>query len=234
MTELIIIAGGVAGLTIWGCMMYQILPSGLPDIEDQEIEKDDTESSRKKRAGRVPLPRGYVYCIQIFLNAAVAAMLALYYHRDPDDILLTVGTISFLWPCAYMDRRVQLIPNRILLYAIIVRAVWFAIEAFLFPGLIFIILLSSVIAAFALMAASLLCKVVSPGSVGMGDVKLLGVTGLFLAMDKVWGAVFAGLIIMFCVCVFLLVTKRAARSSRIAFAPFLLAGTVLGAILMGI
>jgi len=167
-------------------------------------------------------------------NLLVACVLDNYYGAKADHILLTLGTLSFLWPCALIDRRMHLIPNRILILAVLVRTAWFVLEAVIWPEEAQIILLSSGLCALIMFLTSMLCRLLIPKSVGMGDVKILAVMGAYLGMDKIWGAIFSSFIVLFFVCLFLLITRRANRSSEIAFAPFLLIGTILGALLTGI
>ena len=191
-------------------------------------DSEDVEPFHKEISG--PL-----FLLIVFAwNIAVSCMLSLYYQSDIDDIILTLATLAFLWPCAVIDCRVHLIPNRILGIALIIRGAWFAIEAIILPETIGIVLLSSFIAGTMLLFTSFLCKVLIPHSLGMGDVKILAVMGLYLGMDKIWGAVFSGFFILFIVCLVLLALRRADRKTEIAFAPFLLAGTLLGAFLTGI
>jgi prepilin signal peptidase PulO-like enzyme (type II secretory pathway) len=68
----------------------------------------------------------------------------------------------------------------------------------------------------------------------MGDIKLLGVTGLYMGLDKIGSLMFPTLILMFFVSLYLLTVKKVSRSTEIAFAPYLLVGTILSAFLMGV
>jgi leader peptidase (prepilin peptidase)/N-methyltransferase len=74
-----------------------------------------------------------------------------------------------------------------------------------------------------------------PAGMGLGDVKLAGVLGLYLGWLG-WGSLLAGGFLGFflgaVVGVGLMIAKRAGRKSRIPFGPFMLAGALL-AILWG-
>lgn len=165
---------------------------------------------------------------------AVALFLPLFYGLDWTDVLRTLLMLAVLWACAWSDTQVCLIPNRVLALGSLLGAVLLGVEILFRPQQIRYYLLRVAIAAVALLFTALLCRLVSPRAVGMGDVKLLAVLGFCLGMDLVWPALFFSFLLLFVVCVFLLLTRRAKRTDSIPFAPFLLAGTLLAAFLTGI
>ena len=166
-------------------------------------------------------------------NLAVALVLYLFYHTS----ILTIGRVllllSLLWVCAWTDWKAYLIPNRILLGGLILRVCYLGMEALIMPENLRYMALSSIVAGTALFVADLLCRLVSSGSIGGGDLKLFAVMGLYLGTETVWDVVLLTLLVSFVCSVFLLVTKRANRKSVLPFAPFLLIGTVLAALLTG-
>lgn len=168
------------------------------------------------------------------LHIGMVCMLSQYYHTAACDILRTLVMCSILWPCAWADRCAFLIPNRVLLAGCAICALQMGAEILLDPAQAIYILLRSGIAALALLAATLLCRLLSPQAIGMGDSKLLAVMGFCLGMELVWGAVFFSLLFVFFYGVFVLATKRAKRTDSIPFAPFLLIGTITAAFLTGI
>lgn len=165
---------------------------------------------------------------------AVALFVPLYYGVGGVDLLRTLLMVDILWACAWSDAQVCLIPNRVLVLGSLVGTALLGMEILWQPQQFRYRVLRVAIAAGALLLTALLCRVVSPRAVGMGDVKLLAVMGFCLGMDLVWPALFFSFVILFAVCVFLLVTRRAKRTDSIPFAPFLLAGTLLAAFLTGI
>ena len=218
-------------LSAWGCGIFFLLPEYLGNPLLEGYGKSEEAASQESRVFRPPI---YIFVLLTACNLIVCCMLYFYYNCSSDNIILTTATISFLWSCAYVDFKVHLIPNKILLISILLRIAWLLVEILLPDTNILFILLSSLIAAAALIITSLLCRLLIPNSVGMGDVKILGVMGLYLGMDKVWGALFLAFFTLFVACVFLLITKKASRKSEVAFAPFLLAGTIIGALAVGI
>lgn len=165
---------------------------------------------------------------------AVALFLPLFYGVDRTDALRTLLMLAVLWACAWSDAQVCLIPNRVLMLGSLLAAMLLGAEILIRPQQIRYYVLRVVIAAVALLLTALVCRLVSPRAVGMGDVKILAVMGFCLGMDLVWPALFFSFVLLFAVCVFLLLTRRAKRTDSIPFAPFLLAGTLLAAFLTGI
>jgi len=90
-------------------------------------------------------------------------------------------------------------------------------------------LLRAVLAGLVLFVVYLMLALVSPGGAGLGfgDVKLAGLLGLFLGWVG-WGPVFVSVLAAFLIggviALLLLVTRRASRSSHIAFGPSMILG----------
>jgi len=88
----------------------------------------------------------------------------------------------------------------------------------------------ALLAMVALAGAFYLLALASPGALGLGDVKLVGVLGLLLGWLS-WAAVIAGVFLGFVVAavagIGLLVTRRAGRKDTIPFGPYLLLGALL-------
>lgn len=167
-------------------------------------------------------------------NAAVGLFLAGYYKLGTVDILRTLLILGVLWACAWADARAFLIPNRVVAMGAAAGVLVLLVEILRNPGTALYQAINVVAAAVAMLVASLLCRIISPKSIGMGDVKLLAVMGICLGMGLVWSAVFCSLIVLFCYCCFLLLTKRAAKSDSVPLAPFLLLGTLVAAFITGI
>lgn len=86
------------------------------------------------------------------------------------------------------------------------------------------------LAGAALLAASYYAlALLRPGGVGLGDVKLAGVLGLYMGWIG-WAEIVSGTLIAFVVAavaaVTLIAVGRATRASRLPFGPFMLAGTL--------
>ena len=152
--------------------------------------------------------------------AAVLVMVAFLY--------LAAITIAL----ALIDLDVHKLPNVIVIPAYGVSAALLAAASLLSGD--FGPLIGSGIAMTALFAVYLIMAIVYPGGMGLGDVKLAGVLGIYLGWAG-WGAVAVGAFSAFLLAgvfsIILIATKRAGRKSGIPFGPWMFAGAWLGIVL---
>jgi leader peptidase (prepilin peptidase)/N-methyltransferase len=131
---------------------------------------------------------------------------------------------------AMIDLDTHTLPNKILLPAYPVGAVLLTAAALAGgdPGR----LLSALIGAAALFGLYLALALISPGGMGLGDVKLAGVLGLYLGWLG-WAPLGVGAFGAFLLGgvfgIGLLVTRKAGRRSSIPFGPWMLLAAWLGA-----
>jgi leader peptidase (prepilin peptidase)/N-methyltransferase len=92
-------------------------------------------------------------------------------------------------------------------------------------------LVRAVIAMAALAIAYFLMAIVYPGGMGMGDVKLAGLLGIYLGWVG-WGPLIVGALAAFVLGgifgIILMLVGRATRKTGIPFGPWMLAGALLG------
>jgi leader peptidase (prepilin peptidase) / N-methyltransferase len=88
----------------------------------------------------------------------------------------------------------------------------------------------------AALALLLVIHLISPRGMGMGDVKLAGVLGLFLgflSIGRVFVGLFLGFVLGAVIGVLLIATRIKSRKDRIPFGPFLAAGALLSVLVGG-
>jgi leader peptidase (prepilin peptidase)/N-methyltransferase len=126
---------------------------------------------------------------------------------------------------AVVDLQHRLLPNRVLLPA-------FGAGAILLTGAAVLeeewsALLRAGLGAVVLFAVFLVLALISPRSLGMGDVKLAGLLGLYLGWLG-WGAVVvgaaAGFVVQALVAMLLLAGRRIGLRSELPFGPAMLLG----------
>ena len=153
----------------------------------------------------------------------------------PGMIAATLALVAFLYlaavsvTLALIDLDVRRLPNAIVLPSYIVAAALFGAASILtadYSGLI-----RAAIAMAALVIAYFLMAVVKPGGMGLGDVKLAGVIGIYLGWVG-WGPLAVGALAAFILggvyALVLILSRRATRKSGVPFGPWMLAGAWLG------
>jgi len=148
---------------------------------------------------------------------------------------VAVALVAFLYLAAVsvaltmIDLDTHTLPNRIVLTA-------YPIGATLLTGAAVMAgeaerLLPALIGAAALFGLYLLMALLYPGGMGLGDVKLAGMLGLYLGWLG-WGPLAVGAFSAFLLgglfSLVLVITRRANRKSGIPFGPWMLAGAWLG------
>ena len=138
-------------------------------------------------------------------------------------VLVTAGVLL-----ALVDARHQLLPDRAVLPALGAGVVLLAVAAGVtgeWPAL-----LRAVAAAAVLFAVFLVLALVSPGALGLGDVKLAALLGLYLGWLG-WSQVLTGAVAAFVVqavvALVLLAVRRVGRRDALPFGPAMLIGTAL-------
>jgi leader peptidase (prepilin peptidase) / N-methyltransferase len=155
-----------------------------------------------------------------FLTAAVFVAVAAARGADP-ELALELPFAAMLIAVAGIDLEHRIVPNKILLPA----AIWaIAGAAVIRTG----DLPELLIAGAAAFVVLLLAALAYPAGMGMGDVKLVGVMGLYLGY-AVAPAMFAGFLAGSLVGLGMLARHgSAARKMGVPFAPFLALGGLLG------
>lgn len=132
---------------------------------------------------------------------------------------------------AYVDVRVHLLPNAIVLpsYPIVLVLLGFGALVSGAWGA----LLRAAICGAVLWVLFTVIVLIYPAGMGFGDVKLAGLLGLGAGWFSV-ASVVLGLVLSFClgglVSLLLVLTRRAGRRSAVPFGPFLLAGFLVAAL----
>jgi leader peptidase (prepilin peptidase)/N-methyltransferase len=130
---------------------------------------------------------------------------------------------------ALIDIDTHKLPNTIVLPSYIVGGALFAAAGIVSGNLA--ALLGAAIGMAALFVAYLIMALAYPAGMGLGDVKLAGVLGLYLGWLG-WEAVVVGAFAAFVLggffALILIVLRRAGRKSGIPFGPWMLLGTWVG------
>lgn len=171
--------------------------------------------------------------IAIALSFLTIAFL-MYMNMQESSILKTVKFLSllyFLFILGWIDIKTRRIPNKLLLLLIALRAAFFVTEAVIEPSFIRYNLLLMLIGCLIGGGILLVCRILVKNSIGMGDIKLFGVLGVYFGYDILYVMFFSFL----CSAVYsmiMLISRKKSRKDTIPMAPFVFLGTILGILLI--
>lgn len=139
--------------------------------------------------------------------------------------------IYFLYFIAIIDFRLKVIPNPVLLIMLCVMVPCYLAELLLDPGGIKLSITTGLLGGAVCFVIFLVGKLISRKGMGMGDIKLAAVMGLYLGIDSalgclLWATVF-GAVTGGC----LMIAKKVNSKTKIAMAPFFFAGVLMGHIM---
>jgi leader peptidase (prepilin peptidase)/N-methyltransferase len=159
-----------------------------------------------------------------FVEALTAALCvgAVLVHRSAAGIALSLALILLVVPAALIDLEHRIIPNRLTaLGAVLALGIGLALDPAGEP--------ERLIAGAAAGGFLLLAALAYPGGMGMGDVKLAGVMGLFLG-GAVAPAILIALLAGVLAGIAVIARKGASvgRKTAVPFGPFLALGALVG------
>ncbi|HEY1274817.1 MAG TPA: prepilin peptidase [Thermoleophilaceae bacterium] len=165
-----------------------------------------------------PLPPPLVYCTMA--AAAAAFVLVVTVIGDhPAELARDLILVAFLVPIALIDAEYRIIPNRLTLAAALTAVALFPLDAG-FVG-------EQLAAAAGAFGFYLVFALLRPNALGMGDVKLAGVLGLYLGAAVVVALLVASLLSLLIALVVAVRRGRAAAREPRPFGPALAAGALV-------
>lgn len=232
-----------AGFTAAGSCFYRLIP-------EYEAEKKEEKKLESKENGEVEEEKGEVqektsatdagqvkkYSIISIVLSVIASLFYIFLYKQ-NDAMQTVKTLTLLavlFPVAYFDYIFYKIPNKILKYAVIVRAAELIPEALIYRKEMAGVLIDMGITLAVLFLICMVCNLIIRGAMGMGDVKLLLVMGLYLGSAKFILAILVVLVLAFFAAIYFVASGKKTKKDIMPFAPYILAGTYLAVILLGI
>ena len=167
-------------------------------------------------------------------TAAVILSLNLTYHVDLVSRINLIALVLLLLPLAAIDTKVQKVPNIFLLVGLAVRVVLIAVLYIINMDNAWQITKDSLIGALVIGLFFLFLLVAFKNSIGMGDVKLFALMGLYQGIWGVINSVFFALLVSFFVSVTLLISRKKKKKDTIPFVPSIYIGTIIAICMAGI
>ncbi|MFQ9516011.1 MAG: prepilin peptidase [Eubacterium sp.] len=176
-----------------------------------------------------------IYLSVMIVSCMAISGLLIIIYKDNSIIfnIKRIILICLLWIAAYYDYKYMRIPNRLILIGVVWRIIIFIFELVFERNNLFTTVKSEILAAGILVVASIICMIIIKNSIGMGDVKLFTIMGLFQGINGITYSVFLSLLVSFFVALFLLAKKKKGRKDAIPFAPCILVGTMISVFLIG-
>ena len=179
---------------------------------------------------------------KIFVSATVLVIIALsitlvYGYAGINSFIHNMRLMllyGLLCPIAFVDYYDKIIPNKLLLASAVIWLITVGLQLGADSAVVYKEFSSSLIAMAAIFVIGILCKLIVKNSVGMGDIKLFMIMGLFQGTTGMATAIFMSLIVAFFGACGMLLTKRKSRKDTISFGPFILIGTTISMFLTGV
>ncbi len=171
--------------------------------------------------------------ISLISVALLVSMFEIVYKVSTIQHIKLLTLVLFMLPISAIDFRLQKIPNQLTLAALAARLLIYIPEFIISPSYAFSVLKDNLIGAVVIGGFFLILLLVFKNSIGMGDIKLFALMGLYQGL---WGAVnsvFFSLVASFVLSIGLLITKKKGRKDTISFGPSILVGTIVGMALAG-
>ncbi len=178
-----------------------------------------------------------VVYIAVSVLAGLGLSLTFKFIYSGTTILTQIKIISLvmmLLPISVIDLKQRIIPNKILIFGVALRIIFYLVEFVTEGSDILVTLKSDFIGALIVVLFFLLCMLIAKNSIGMGDVKLFGLMGLYQGLWGVMSSIFFSLFVAFILSIVLLVSRKRGRKDSIPFGPSILLGTYVAIILTGI
>lgn len=186
-----------------------------------------------KKALRITRNKLFYLLIGIAAAGTLIVLFERLYTLDTIPQVKLLSLVMIMLPIAAVDLRVQKVPNKLLLVALAIRVLIYIAEFIVSVPAAVNTLKDNLLGAIIIGAFFLLLLLVFKNSIGMGDIKLFAVMGLYQGL---WGAinsVFFSLMVSFVLSVGLLITKKKGRKDTISFGPSIFIGTIIAMGLAG-
>lgn len=186
------------------------------------------ESIKDKFKAFLPSQPSYIlFLIVVFVSGIVSFGAQFNFFSDYVKAAKLTTLVLLLAPVAYIDFKSKTIPNKLLLAGLFARVIFYIIEIFAKNREILDIFASDIKGVLLGGGVFLLGALIAKNSIGIGDIKMYGLIGLFSGYTGTLASMLFSLFICFIASVILLVFRKKGRKDTLPLAPFVLVGTFL-------
>ena len=167
--------------------------------------------------------------LSIYLIAySIIAILAVAFQEKKEIDNLTLLQLIILWDglfcIAVIDYQIKKIPNKILIFILLVRIIYIILSVIKNKGSFISLIAFSLFGMFIGGLIVLIVMLISRGGIGAGDMKLFALLGLYFGMPGILSIMMYALFIAAIFSAVMLISKKAKMKSTIPMAPFILVG----------
>ena len=200
----------------------------------QENDSPETMEQAEQSALR-PSRKRIVFLVLMFVGlCGMSILLKTVYEKNT---LLhnakMIMLLAVLFIAANTDARKRLIPNKLVLTGLVLRAVFWVIELITVPDEFLNIVKNDLYACLLVVMFFVVGVLLVKGGIGMGDIKLMLVMCLFQGFYGVVSSLFCSLFVAFVYAIIVLLLRKKTKKDSVAFAPAILLGTALSIFLTG-
>ncbi|MGE5604961.1 MAG: prepilin peptidase [Bacteroidota bacterium] len=163
------------------------------------------------------IPISWRYPLVELITGGLTLLCWIRFGLSIDGLMALILTYVLI-AIAFIDLEHQIIPNALTLPMIVLGLVFRILQGEIVAGII-----GGLIGGGLLIIVTLLY----PKGMGMGDVKFLTMTGVFLGWEKALFTLFSGSFLGVMVIIPLMLLKKIDRKSAFPFGPFLVIGTLI-------
>lgn len=164
----------------------------------------------------IPSPVFYIF-------AAVALFCALFEYGITVNGIITAAFLILLVACASSDIKDGIVPDLVVILIALLAPIKILLLEMHTPE----VLLQHLIGAVIVSVPMLITAILINGAFGGGDIKLMAAAGLYLAWKATLGGAVLGICTAGIYAIFLIIIKKANKSSKIRLAPFLVYGLAI-------
>ncbi len=175
----------------------------------------------------------YLCCALAFMVGVSVVLILIYKTNTLIANMKSITLLGVLVTVTVTDIREHIIPNTVIFAGAVLRVCYAAAELITLGSGYFAILKSDLLSLGLAVVLLLLGVLIIKNGIGMGDIKMILVMGLYQGIIGVISSLFFSLLVSFFVALAMLILKKKSRKDAIAFAPSALVGTSVSLILTG-
>lgn len=149
------------------------------------------------------------------------------------DFIKLMMLFCILFVAGIIDQRYHIIPNKWLIFGVIIRVIIYGLELLFRRDVFTRILTTSLIGCVVGFVFLLLLSVITRHAMGYGDVKAFALIGMYLGIVPTYSILLYSLLVCAICGIFLMVVKKKGRKYQMAFAPFIMIGYLIVLLLGG-